>query len=70
MRNITPEILSGEVITIPIVENSHTDQEEIILVVEMPIIAHSYCRDQSYGYQYSQPQRGGYRRLIFGRGSW
>ena len=27
------------------------------------------CRDQSYGYQYSQPQRGSYRRR-FGRGSW
>ena len=40
MRNITPEILSGEVITIPIMENSHTEQEEIVLVVEMLIIAH------------------------------
>ena len=27
------------------------------------------CRDQVYGYQYSQPQRGGYQRR-FGRGSW
>ena len=26
-------------------------------------------RDQDYGYQYSQPQRGGYQRQ-FGRGSW
>ena len=40
MRNTAHEILSGEVITIPIMENSHTDQEEIILAVEMLIIAH------------------------------
>ena len=40
MRNTAPEILSGEVITIPIVENSHTTQEEIVLMVEMLIIVH------------------------------
>ena len=40
MRNTAHKILSGEVITIPIVENSHTDQEEIILMVEMLIIIH------------------------------
>ena len=40
MRNTASEILSGEVITIPIVENSHTNQEEIVLAVEMLIIAH------------------------------
>ena len=40
MSNITPKILSGEVITIPVVENSHTIQEGIVLVVEMLIIAH------------------------------
>ena len=40
MRNTASEILSGEVITIPIVENSHTDQEKIILMVEMLIITH------------------------------
>ena len=40
MRNTAHKILSGEVITIPIVENSHTNQEEIILMVEMLIITH------------------------------
>ena len=40
MRNITREILNGEVITIPITENSHTFLEEIALVVEMLIIAY------------------------------
>ena len=40
MRNTTPEVLSGEVITITIMENSHTTQEEIVLTVEMLIIAH------------------------------
>ena len=39
-RNTAREILSGEVITIPIMENSHTDQEEIVLAVEMLIITH------------------------------
>ena len=40
MRNTAHTILSGEVTTTPIMENSHTDQEEIFLVAEMPIIAH------------------------------
>ena len=40
MRTTAHEILSGKVITIPIVENSHTDQEEITLMVEMLIITH------------------------------
>ena len=40
MRNTARKILSGEVIIIPIMENSHTDLEETILVVEMLIIAH------------------------------
>ena len=40
MRNTACELLSGKVITIPIMENSHIDQEEIILMVEMLIIAH------------------------------
>ena len=40
MRNTAPEILRCEVITIPIMENSHTGQEEIILMVEMLIITH------------------------------
>ena len=34
MRNTAREILSGEVITIPIMENSHTNQEEIILAYQ------------------------------------
>ena len=60
MRNTAHEILNGEVITIPIMENSHTDLEEIALVGRDA----NNCphRDQGYGYQYSQPQRGGYRR--------
>ena len=41
MRNTAHEILNGEVITIPIMENSHTNLEEIILMVEMLIIAHA-----------------------------
>ena len=40
MRNTASEILSGKVIIIPIVENSHTNLEETILTVEMLIIAH------------------------------
>ena len=40
MRNTAHEILSGEVITIPIMENSHTNLEETILMVEMLIITH------------------------------
>ena len=40
MRNTAHEILNGEVITIPIMENSHTDLEQIVLMVEMPIITH------------------------------
>ena len=40
MRNTACEILNGEVITIPIMENSHTNLEEIALMVEMLIIAH------------------------------
>ena len=40
MRNTSHEILSGEVVTIPIMENSHTDQEAIILTVEMLLITH------------------------------
>ena len=39
-RNTAHKLLSGKVITIPIVENSHTDLEETILVVEMLIITH------------------------------
>ena len=39
MRNTACRILSGKVITIPIVENSDTDQEEIVLTVEMLLIA-------------------------------
>ena len=65
MRNTAPEILSGEVITIPIVENSPTDLEETVLMAEMLIITH--IENQSYGYQYFEPQRGSYRRR-FGRG--
>ena len=41
MRNTTRKILNGKVITIPVMENSHTDLEEIILTVEMLIIAHA-----------------------------
>ena len=40
MRNTAREILSGEVITIPIMENSHTNLEETLFMVEMPIITH------------------------------
>ena len=40
MRNTARKILSGEVKALPIMENSHTDQEEIVLMVEMLIIAH------------------------------
>ena len=40
MRNTACKILNGEVITIPITENSHTNLEEIALVVEMLIIAY------------------------------
>ena len=38
MRNTAHVIPSGEVITTPIMENSHTNQEEIVLAVEMLII--------------------------------
>ena len=41
MTNIVHETLNGEVITITIVENSHTDLEEIVLMVEMLIITHA-----------------------------
>ena len=41
MRNTAHKILNGEVITISIVENSHTDLEEIVLTVEMLIITHA-----------------------------
>ena len=41
MRNIAPEILNGEVITIPIMANSLTVLEEIVLKVEMLIITHA-----------------------------
>ena len=67
--NIVCRTLNGKVITLIIVESSHTDLEEIDLAVEMLIIqpcgrdANNHPRrDQGYGYQYSQPQRGGYRR--------
>ena len=40
MRNTAHATLSGEVTTTPIVENSHTNQEEIVLMVEMLIITH------------------------------
>ena len=41
MTNIVRETLNGEVITITIMEDSHTNLEEIILAVEMLIIAHT-----------------------------
>ena len=41
MRNTASEILNGEVITIPIMENSHTDLEEIVLTVEMLTITNT-----------------------------
>ena len=41
MRNTACKIPNGEVITIPVMENSHTDLEEIVLAVEMLIIAHA-----------------------------
>ena len=40
MRNTAREILNGGVIAIPIMENSHTNLEEIALTVEMLIITH------------------------------
>ena len=41
MTNIAHGTLNGEVITIIIVENSHTDLEEVVLMVEMLIIVHT-----------------------------
>ena len=41
MRDTAHKILNGKVITIPVMENSHTNLEEIVLVVEMLIIAHA-----------------------------
>ena len=41
MTNIACETLNGEVTTTIIMENSHTDLEEIILMVEMLIIANT-----------------------------
>ena len=41
MTNIAHKTLNGEVTTTIIVENSHTDLEEIILMVEMLIIANA-----------------------------
>ena len=41
MINIARGTLNGEVITIIIVEKSHTDLEEVVLMVEMLIIAHA-----------------------------